>query len=361
MSASRPPSAESRVTRLGSLPFGSRGLAGRRLAIWVGGIGALLLAAFAGLSLGVRPVGPGELWALLFDRAESATPVRTVVRDLRLPRVVLMALLGAALAPAGAAYQGLFRNPLADPYIVGVASGAGLGGTLVLALVGPLETVGLFAVPLGAFLGGLAAVALVLAIARKGSGLSTPTLLLAGVAVGSFATALTTFWMLHSPEGLRRAFNWLYGGNLRGGWMPILVILPYFLVGLGLLLVCARSLNVMQLDEEEAIWLGVPVERVKWTVLIAATLMTAAAVAFGGLLGFVGLVVPHVLRLLGAADYRRLVPLSALGGAAFLILADLVARTAFAPAEYPVGVVTALIGAPFFAFLLLRGSAGQPR
>jgi iron complex transport system permease protein len=286
--------------------------------------------------------------------ADYPATYSTILFDLRLPRVLLMAVTGAALASAGATYQGLFRNPLADPYLVGVASGAGLGATVVIALAAPTTGFGLMAVPVGAFAGGVVTVALVVFIAQVGRTTPVTTLLLSGVAVGSFATALTTFWMLRSPEGLRRAMNWLLGGYAGGGWAPVVIILPYLLSGLLMLQFNARALNVLQLDEEQAKQLGLNVERLKLMLVGAATLMTAAAAAFGGLIGFVGLVVPHVLRMLGGPDYRRLIPLSALGGAAFLILADLAARTVFAPEELPVGVITALAGAPFFIFVLRR-------
>jgi iron complex transport system permease protein len=178
------------------------------------------------------------------------------------------------------------------------------------------------------------------------------TMLLAGVAIGAFASAFTTVIMLRAEDGLRRAFGWLLGGYSGGGWQPFYITLPYLIIGLAVLMLNARALNVLQLDEEQARQLGINVERLKFILVIAATLMTAAAVAFGGLVGFVGLVVPHILRMLGGHDYRRLIPLSALGGAAFLIAADIVARTIIAPAELPVGVITALAGAPFFVFLL---------
>jgi iron complex transport system permease protein len=198
------------------------------------------------------------------------------------------------------------------------------------------------------------AVLLVIAVAQVGRTMPVTTMLLAGIAVGSFCTALTTFWMLRSPEGLRRAFNWLFGGYSGGGWTPVFIVIPYLAVGLAGVQLSARALNVLQFSDDEAKQLGVNVERIKLSILGSATLMTAAAVAFGGLLAFVGLVVPHVLRILGGPDYRRLLPLSAIGGAAFLILADLIARTLFAPQEFPVGVITALLGAPFFVFLLRR-------
>lgn len=322
---------------------------------------ALALAVLLGVAVGavsiplqaVAQLILARLWPAPFSSAYPET-FSTILFEIRLPRVALMALTGSALAAAGAAYQGLFRNPLADPYLVGVASGAGLGATLIITWGRPLTALGLMAVPLGAFIGGVAAVALVLLIAQVGRAMPVTTMLLAGIAVGSFATAITTFWMLRSPEGLRRAINWLLGGYTGGGWEPVWIVLPYLLLGLASLQINARALNILQLDEEQAKQLGLNVERLKLMLVGAATLMTAAAVAFGGLIGFAGLVVPHILRLLAGPDYRRLIPLSVVGGAAFLIFADLIARTIFAPQELPVGVITALVGAPFFILLLRR-------
>lgn len=324
-------------------------------------LAALALSILLAVAIGSVTIPPRAIAELMLSRltlfrlsADYPETYTTILFKLRLPRVALMALIGAALAAAGTAYQGLFRNPLADPYLVGVASGAGFGATLVITFGLPATGLGLMAVPLGAFLGGVLAVALVVMIAQVGRTTPVTTMLLAGVAIGSFATAITTFWMLRSPDGLRRAFNWLLGGYAGGGWLPVWIVLPYLLLGLIALQWNARALNVLQLDEEQARQLGLNVDRLKLIIVGAATLMTAAAVAFGGLIGFAGLVVPHILRILGGPDYRRLVPLSALGGAAFLILADLIARTVFAPQELPVGVITALIGAPFFVFLLRR-------
>jgi iron complex transport system permease protein len=336
-----------------------RGSGGWRL--WAACLAVLLAAGLAAVVIGSVAIPPLAVLQLLLARltgaavpAEYPATYATILFDIRLPRIVLTAITGAALASAGTTYQGLFRNPLADPYLVGVASGAGLGATVVFIFglaAGPL---GMNAVPVGAFLGGLATVAVVVLSAQVGRRMPVSTMLLAGVAIGSFTSAATTYLMLRSPDGLRRAFNWLLGGYQAGGWQPVWIVLPYVVVGLAVLLLHARALNVLQLDEEQARQLGIPLERVKLTLVVAATLMTAAVVAFGGLIGFVGLVVPHSLRMLGGHDYRRLIPMSALGGAAFLIAADLVARTALAPQELPVGVVTALAGAPFFVFLLRR-------
>jgi iron complex transport system permease protein len=320
----------------------------------------LAAAGLLGVVVGSVAIPPGAVIALLLGHlaglptATFPAAYSTILFDIRLPRVTLMALTGAGLAAAGASYQGLFRNPLADPYLVGVAAGAGLGATLALVFNLPNTYLGLSAVPVAAFIGALLTVGLVVLSAQVGRTMPVSTTLLAGVAIGSFASAVTTLIMLRSPDGLRRSFNWLLGGYAGGGWQSVLIILPYLGVGLAAVQLNARALNVLQLDEEQARQLGINVERVKFTLVIAATLMTAVVVAFGGLIGFVGLIVPHSLRLLGGPDYRRLIPLSAVGGAAFLILADLIARTIVAPAELPVGVVTAIAGAPFFVFLLRR-------
>jgi iron complex transport system permease protein len=350
-------------------PFSPPSLAASGARRRAGAVLALSLAALAaalalGVGAGTVSIPPLAVLHLLTSRlpfvADLLPPpdyperFAQIIFELRLPRAALMAVTGGALASAGATYQGLFRNPLADPYIIGVASGAGLGATLVLALEPPAGFLGNLAVPAGAFAGGALAIILVLAIAQVGRTMPVTTMLLAGVAVSAFATAASTFLMFRSPAGLQRAFHWLFGGLTGGGWTAVLIALPCFLLGLAVIQLHARALNVLQLDDEQAAQLGIAVERVKVTLLGAATLMTAAAVAFGGLLGFVGLVVPHVLRILGGPDYRRLILHSAIGGAAFLILADVLARTLFsAEAEdLPVGVVTALVGAPFFIALL---------
>jgi iron complex transport system permease protein len=323
---------------------------------------ALLLAAALILSVAVGSVFiPFGVLAQLFASHLTGLPVDqahqsfdTILFSLRLPRTVLVALAGAGLAGSGAAYQGLFRNPLADPYLVGVASGAGLGA--ILAMTGGTQStfLGLLAVPMAAFAGALITVWLVYQLARVGRSVPTTNLILAGVAVSSFAGALTSFLMLISTGELRRALVWLMGGASLSGWMPVLAALPYITIGLTALLTAGHALNVFQLGEEQAQQLGLPVERVRLLVVIAASLTTAAAVSFAGIIGFVGLIVPHVVRFLWGGDYRRILPLSVLGGAALLLLADVLARVLLAPQELPVGIITALAGAPFFLWLLRR-------
>lgn len=277
-----------------------------------------------------------------------------IVFQIRLPHTVLIALTGAALAGSGAVFQGVFRNPLADPYLIGVASGAGLGAVLGLALQAPARWGGLYTVPVAAFIGAMLTIAVVYNLARVGRSVPTTTLILAGVAVSAFATSLSSFLMLRSNEELRRAFSWLLGGAIMGGWTPVIAMFPYIALGLGVILLSGHMLNVMQFGEEQAQQLGVPVERAKLGLILAASLTTAAAVAFAGIIGFVGLIVPHLVRFIWGPDYRRLVPLSIIGGSIALLLADILARIALAPQTMPVGIVTALAGAPFFLWILRR-------
>jgi iron complex transport system permease protein len=323
---------------------------------------ALLLSAL----VGSVPISPTDLLRLALGQLppELAETYATILLRLRLPRTALMALAGASLAGSGAAYQGLFRNPLADPYLIGVAAGAGLGAVLAMTIQWPYSLLGLLAVPAAAFLGGLGSVLAVAALSQSanatlsGGRSSSASLLLAGVAVSAFTTAVTSLLMLRANGELRRALVWLMGGATLSGWLPVLALLPYVLLGLGVLLTMGHALNVLQFGEEQAQQLGLPVERVRRWVIAAATLVTAAAVAFSGIIGFIGLIVPHLVRLLTGSDYRRILPLSILGGAALLLFADVIARRLLAPQEIPVGVITALAGAPFFLWVLRRSNKG---
>ena len=278
----------------------------------------------------------------------------TILWELRLPRIVLAGIVGGALATSGATYQGLFRNPLADPFLIGVASGAGLGATIILVSGVPTVFLGVSMLPVAAFTGAIIAVTAAYVIARQAEGLPLTTLILAGVAIASLAGAATSLLMIRSDPDLRPIFSWLLGGFISAQWKHSLLLLPYLVPSLLLVMSYGRILNVLQLDEEQARQLGVNVERTKLMLILAATLTTAAAVSFSGLIGFVGLVGPHAVRLVWGSDYRSLLPMAAIVGAAFLILADLVARTIASPAELPVGVVTAFCGAPFFLYLLRR-------
>jgi iron complex transport system permease protein len=254
----------------------------------------------------------------------------------------------------------LFRNPLADPYLIGVASGAGLGAVLAMSINWPYTTLGLLAVPAAAFIASLLTVFLVYLFARVGGSVPTTNLILAGVAVSSFATALTSFLMLRSTGELRRAISWLLGGVSLSGWPAILALIPYLAIGLAVLILSGHALNLLQFGDEQASQLGLDTRRAKIIIIVAASLVTAAAVSFAGIIGFIGLIVPHIVRIFWGADYRRLIPLSILGGASALLLADVLARIVLAPQELPVGIVTALAGVPFFLWVLRRAkSQGQ--
>ena len=321
----------------------------------------LVLAIILSIGIGSVFIPPATILKVLADRlpgiiVKSNWPdtVGTIILQVRLPHTALLILTGAALAGSGAAYQGLFRNPLADPYLIGVASGAGLGAVLALTIRWPSTLLGMYTIPLSAFFGALITILVVYALARVGRTVPTTSLILAGVVFGSFATALTSLLMIQSDAELRRALSWLLGGAMITGWEPVLVMLPYIALGLGAILLSGHALNVLQFGEEQAQQLGLPIERIKLLIIIFASLTTAAAVAFAGIIGFIGLIVPHIVRMRWGPDYRQLIPLSIIGGASALLLADLLARTVLAPQVIPVGIVTALAGAPFFLWILQR-------
>jgi len=324
------------------------------------GLGAVAVAAVLAMLWGAADIPATTVGRIVLHRlglpveADWPRSWDAIVWEIRLPRVVLAGLVGATLAYSGAVYQGVFRNPLAEPYLMGVASGAGLAATLVI--IGPLAySFGpLSPVPAAAFLGAIVAVTLTYLLARTSRAVPVTTLILAGVAVGSIATASISYLMLTHEERALSVMSWLLGGLNAASWERVALLLPYAAIG-GLALVpFGRALNVLQLSEEEARQVGVNVEALKLGLLAVASLATAAAVAVSGIIGFVGLVVPHATRLLWGPDYRRLVPLSAVLGAGFLIVADLLARTLAPPHEIPVGIITAFVGAPFFLYLLRR-------
>ena len=327
---------------------------------WLVAIAVLVLVAGAAILIGSVRIAPGASMLALFDRLpfvdidHGLTEVEErLLFELRLPRVVMGGIVGAVLAVAGAGYQGVFRNPLADPYLLGVAAGAGLGATFVIGAGG-----GSALIPPVAFVGGLAAVLVTYAVGRTAGGRSVTSLILAGVAVAAFATAIQTFVLQKNYETLREVYSWILGRLVTVGWGEVAVLLPYAVLSAVVLILFRRMLDVLGVGDEEATGLGVDVERVRIVVVIAATLATAAAVSVSGLIGFVGIIVPHTIRLMTGWSYRVIIPLSLVYGASFLILADLGARTLIAPGELPIGVLTAFLGAPFFVFVLrtVRGA-----
>ena len=345
----------------------SVGLVGLRYPWWriVLGLVALGVAAIFAASIGsvhIPFVSVVEIVAARLpgiDLPQDAPATwNTILWQLRVPRVAQASVVGAALAMSGAAYQGLFKNPLADPYLVGVASGAGLGAVVVLLTGIPMYLAGVSLLPVAAFAGGTGAVAVAYSIARNSRGTPTTTLILAGVAIAALTGAVSSLLILRSDPELRPVLAWLMGSLISSEWKESAIVLAYAVPGMAILLGFGRMLNVLQLSEDHAAMLGVPVEKVKLLLIGAATLVTAAAVSFSGLIGFVGLVAPHVVRLIWGPDYRFLLPMSAIVGATFLVLADLVARTIVSPGELPVGMVTAFCGAPFFLYLLRRRRLG---
>lgn len=283
----------------------------------------------------------------------------TIIWKMRLPRVLLTGLVGAALAIAGAAFQALFRNPLADPYLLGVASGAGFGATLVMVFAGSMPVLMTLGVPISAFIMAFITVMLVLLLARKGSRISLMAVLLAGVMLGSILTATTSFLMLYAREQALSILAWLMGSFSFASWSKVAVLMPVLLLVTVVVMFSSRALNLLQLGEEQAMQLGLSVERFKLLLIAVATLATAVAVSVSGIIGFVGLIIPHAVRLALGADYRRLVPIAALWGAMFLMMADLLARTLMSPNELPIGVITALVGGPFFLYLLRQRQDGN--
>ncbi|WP_051304214.1 FecCD family ABC transporter permease [Calidithermus chliarophilus] len=319
-------------------------------------LGLLALGLVLGVGFGAVALGPAEVL-----RALAGLEANPIVTELRLPRVLGAMLVGAALGLSGAAFQGLFRNPLADPYLMGSAAGAAFGVTLAVSLAGGMS--GAFAqgavfeaLPVSAtlfgFLGALLAVAVTLLL--SGGASRTHDLILAGVVVGSVLVSLTSYLMLMDADRVRAVFAYTLGNLAFLGWAGVRSVGFYLLLALPLVWAFGRTLNALSLGEETARSLGLPLPRLKLALIAVVTLLTAAAVAQAGIIGFVGLVAPHILRRLMGGDYRYLLPASALGGAVLMVYADLLARVLIAPAELPVGMVTTLLGGPFFLYLLWR-------
>ncbi len=350
----------SRITHLPSL----RGV--RHLSVSVRlGIGAaillvlLIVVGLVSLSLGPVDIPVSHVaWVALssigIDVPEVARTEQLVIDQIRLPRIVVGASVGIALGIAGATMQGLFRNPMADPGIIGVSAGGALGA--VVAIATGATALFLLALPVFAFVGAIGAALLVYAIAVLGGRMSMASLLLAGVAINAFLGAVVTAIILFLPdnEALREVLFWLAGGLDSRSWEHVKIASPLILGSAAILLLMSRDLNLLMLGDDEARSMGVHVGRTRVLLLTTAALATGAAVAVSGTIAFVGLVIPHMLRLLMGPDNRVLIPLSALGGAVFVLVADTVARTIIQPAEFRLGVLTAFVGAPFFIFLLIR-------
>jgi iron complex transport system permease protein len=322
----------------------------------------LLVALLIGLAVGPAHLGLGSIVRSALSyvpflhvhqpfHGPFATEDRNLLWQIRAPRVVLAALVGGMLAIAGASYQGVFRNPLCDPYLLGVAGGAGLGATLAIVYAAAAGST--WTVPLSAFGGAIAAVVVTYALGRSvGASNRTGALVLAGVTMATFTAAVQTFVQQQHTQQLQNVYSWLLGGFSTATWHDVEICAPYIALGSVVLVLHRRVLDVLSLGDEEAASLGVDVAKVRLAIVVAATLGTAAAVSVSGLIAFVGIIVPHTIRLLVSTSYRAVIPLSLLAGAGFLVLADVAARTVLSPAEEPIGVITAFLGAPFFAIVL---------
>lgn len=333
---------------------------GVRLSIIV--LLSVMISVLLGILVGAVGLSAGSVLAELANKipgitVDSGLSTRdsAILWELRMPRVVLAGLVGGMLAMAGAAFQGVFRNPLADPYLLGVAAGAGLGATLAIAYLPDRTQWPVSPLPLAAFAGAVLGVVVTYVLGRSGARqFAASTLILAGVAVAAFLTATQTFIQQQNSDTFREVYSWILGALGTVGWREVVLILPYVILSGGTLLLYRRLLDVMGVGDEEADSVGISSAGVRLAVVAAATLGTAAAVAVSGLIGFVGIIVPHAIRLVIGSSYRLILPLSLGFGAAFLIIADLIARSVLAPAEIPIGVVTAFFGAPFFLLVLAR-------
>ncbi len=317
---------------------------------WTATIVLLVAGAVAAILFGAG-MGAGESLRTLLGGDATAT---LIVLRIRLPRIALALLVGGALSISGGTMQGMFRNPLADPHILGVASGASFGATLAMALSLHQTPFGLGPVTLFAFVGAIATIFVVYGLSRVTGLMSSSGLLLAGVALGSILTAATTFLMSVNRDKMETMLYWTMGSLSTAGWGEVLWCLPLVLVGSVGMALHSRPLNLIALGEEEAQHLGVDVNRLRLRLMVFSAIATAGAVSAAGVIGFVGLVIPHILRMLVGPDHRRLLPLALVAGGAFLLVMDTLARNLLAPLELPVGILTSLVGAPFFIWLLLR-------
>ncbi|HBT17937.1 MAG TPA: iron ABC transporter [Firmicutes bacterium] len=331
------------------------------LMIWL--VMILCFIGFVALTLGPAQLTPGEVAEMIASKIPiisryfpaGTDPLREkILFDLRLPRIILAALVGSALSVTGVIFQGLFRNPMADPYVLGTSSGAALGATVAVLSGSNLRIFGLGARPLFAFLGALLATTLIYNMARMGRRPSLTILLLAGIAVSAFFSAFTSLLLFFRQEEMGKIIFWMMGGFSYCRWSEVRMVLPYLFIGILYACSSSRGLNLLLLGEEKAHQLGLEVEKFQKKLVFTASVLVAAAVSVSGSIGFIGLVAPHIVRTLIGPDHRHLIPVSALVGGIFLLVADTLARTLISPVELPVGVLTSFVGGPFFLYLLRK-------
>jgi len=329
----------------------------------------LILTVAVAAAIGPVQISPLEVYKIILQKipliggsiqVDSPPLTQEIVLLVRLPRVLAAALVGVALASSGSVLQGLLRNPIADPFIIGISAGASLGASIAMVTGIGASLLGiLYSVPIAAFVSALGTVFLIYSLSRVGGSVSMLTLLLIGVAITSLFSALVYLIMLISNAQAQGILYWMFGSLTLAGWNYVYMAFPFIIVGLGVILYFARDLNPIALGEEQAFHLGVDTEMLKKILLACVALVTAAAVSISGIIGFIGLIIPHIMRLLVGPDHRMLIPSSALAGAIVLILCDTLARTLISPSEVPVGVITAILGCPFFIYLLLRSRRGS--
>jgi iron complex transport system permease protein len=314
-------------------------------------LGLAFAVALFSIGAGAVSISPGSVFKILMGKVTEGTEY-IIVMNLRLPRVILASRIGGGLAVAGTAFQGMFRNPLASPFVVGASGGAALGATLAIAFGLSINVAGFNAVPITAFFGSIAAVFLVYLIAESGNDTSTISLLLAGTALSTILSSVVSLIMLLSDRTLHETYSWLLGGLSGRSWNDLMSTAPFILVGCFALWILSRPLDALASGEKTAKSLGLPVKKTRALIVLMASLTTAASVAAGGIIGFVGLVAPHIARLFFGSSHRRLIPASMLTGAILLMMADIISRTIVAPMELPAGIITSIIGGVFFLYLL---------
>jgi iron complex transport system permease protein len=330
------------------------------------GIGILLLAVLIVIALncGIARISVGQSLRVIASRIpglnhwvslrEIDRAAMTILLYLRLPRILLAAVAGAGLAVAGVAFQGIFKNPMAEPYVLGISSGTALGAALAMALGLETNFLGFGLITFSAFAAGILTALSVYGIARIGNKTPTVTLLLSGIAVNFFLTATISLIMTFKREQIERIVMWTMGSVATANWTEVMMVAPLVVLTIGVLSIYSRDMNLVLLGDETAQCLGVQVEKVKRAILGVSTLLVAAIVSVSGIIGFIGLIVPHMVRILCGPDHRAVIPFAALGGAALLIICDTLARTLVPPSEIPVGIITSLFGVPFFLYLLVK-------
>ncbi len=324
----------------------------RLIYTYITAIVLLLVLVLISLMLGSSNIAVSDIFNFISGNAEIDAASRLILEEIRLPRIILSFIVGAGLAAAGTVFQGVIRNPMVDPYIIGISAGAGTGVMLALLLGIEIIAFNLSSIPVFAFLGAILTVFIVYHLARVGGKLPVLTFLLAGVAVSFILNSVMSFLMVIRTENLQQIVYWLMGSMAGSTWSDIRMILPYFIIAMLIIIYYLKDLNIILLGEESAVHLGVDVEKVKIILLGAASLITASVVSVSGSIGFIGLVVPHMARMIIGPDHRKLFPLAVILGGAFLLITDSLARTIMAPLELPVGIITALAGGPYFIYLL---------